>query len=243
MQGSSFETSSSRLVLVLDCDDETCRCLVEALGAGFTVVSASSGALPADGARPDLVVLGPGARGSVIRLRLDEGLGDVPMLLISEPGGREPRARLLGPMVQDYVEAPLSAPEVRVRAENLIRQKRARDLLRLSARSEATDLEQLAHEALRYREALEDALAEALRARDQSDRVSRTKTAFVRTIGHELSAPLSALREALPRLGADSPPARVVAASVDWIAELCKALLDHAGNDTMKANSEPPKRG
>ncbi|MFT3765500.1 MAG: hypothetical protein QM820_08305 [Minicystis sp.] len=232
MRVRSLEAPSRPLVLLVACDADVVRDLTDALGPGFAVTSGPASPIDA-GSRPDLVVIGPGAEeGSALRLRLDEGLGDVPMLLVTEAGRRDQRARLLGPAAQDFVELPIAAAEVRARAEGLVAVKRTRELLRLVTDSEAIELEQLARAALARREALEAALAAAIRALEHCDRVSRTKTAFVRTIGHELGAPLAALREALPRIGAGTPPAQAVAAAVDWIAELCAALLEHAQTES-----------
>ncbi len=179
-------------------------------------VAGARGAAGSGGARPR-------CRGQVIRLRLDEGFGDVPMLLITEPAGASsgaaPRARWCRTTWRGRSPSPRSRC-----ARDLVRIKRTRDVLR-AARAQRGDgsgaarARGAASAARRWRR-----LAAALARGANAIGSSRTKTAFVRTIGHELAAPLAALREALPRLGVGTPPARRGGvASADWIAELCTA--------------------
>jgi len=235
MMSSAIEVVTRQLVLAVEVDEDDRRAVEEALAADFALVTAPAAEAGVGALRPDLLVYGGGGPGGLSRLRLREGLLEVPALLITAAGDREQGAAPIGPAAHDYVEAPLCPAVVRARALNLLALKRARDALRSLAGSDAADLDQLARDAARRREALEAALAAALRARERAERLSRTKTAFLRTVGHELRAPLSTLREALPRLGVDSPPVRAIEAAVDWVGELRNALLERARADGEEA--------
>jgi response regulator RpfG family c-di-GMP phosphodiesterase len=203
-----------------------------------SAVAASAPAI-AQGAAllPDLVVVGVAP---ALRARMEPALGDVPFLLITDPADAEARADLLCRAAQDYVVRPLSPAEIRIRAGNLVAAKRARDLLRRDLDAEALDLESLARACVARRRELAEGLEAACRARERADRLSRTKTAYLRTVGHELAAPLSSLREGLCRLRdghtlAAVPAAaghaaalRAIETSAQWIAELGQAMVEFA---------------
>lgn len=116
-------------------------------------------------------------------------------------------------------------------------------MLRQGLDADDLDLESLARTALLRLRALAEALEITCRAHEREARLSRMKTAYLRTIGHELSAPLASLREALAHLREPAvpglPPAaaghaaalRAIEASADWIAELREAMLDFARRD------------
>jgi signal transduction histidine kinase len=93
------------------------------------------------------------------------------------------------------------------------------------------------------------ALEAALLAQDRADRQSRTKTAYLRTVGHEIATPLASLREGVRCLREAGPLAAVPAAcpaaaghaasfqaieaSLDWIAELGQAIRDYARGEPL----------
>jgi DNA-binding response OmpR family regulator len=229
-------------VIVVEDDAETCRLVRSALAPelAVTAIGASPAAL-AQGAAlaPDLVVAGAAP---ALRIRMEQGLREVPFLLVTDPGDGDARAEILHRAAQDYVIRPLCPAEIRVRARNLVAAKRARDLLRgdLDLDRDAVDLEALARAASLRRRELAEALEAARHAQHRAERQSRTKTAYLRTVGHEIATPLASLREGLRRLREPSPLAAVPAAaghaasvqaieaSLEWIAELGQAIREVA---------------
>jgi signal transduction histidine kinase len=93
------------------------------------------------------------------------------------------------------------------------------------------------------------ALEAARQAQERADRQSRTKTAYLRTVGHEIATPLASLREGVQRLREVCPLAAVPAAaghaasfqaieaSLEWIAELGQAIRDYARGDPCRRAS------
>ena len=93
------------------------------------------------------------------------------------------------------------------------------------------------------------ALEAARQAQDRADRQSRTKTAYLRTVGHEIATPLASLREGLRCLREAGTLAAVPAAaghtaghaasfqaieaSLEWIAELGQAIRDYARGEPL----------
>jgi len=225
--------SSPPLVVVVEDDAEIHRAVWGALAPAFTVKAVGPGpAAITLGASllPDLVVVGAT---SALRVRMEPGLHDVPFLLVTDPAEAAIRADLLARAAQDYVVRPLSAAEIRARAANLVTTKRARDLLRQDLESDAADLEALARASSRRRQELATALGALRLAHERAARESRAKTAYLRTVGHELSAPLVSLREGLGHLPEDTPPAaaRAIQAAMEWIAELGRATVEVARAD------------
>jgi DNA-binding response OmpR family regulator len=225
------------LVLVVEEDAERCRQIRAALSPSFTitVVNGPAAAIELGTAfPPDLFVVGDQGE-PALRIRLHPGLHEVPILLVLDDARR--KGEILRRAAQDYVQWPFDDEELRVRAKNLATMKRARDILRRDLGSEQTGLEALAREAVQKRHELLAEVAEARRQRDRAEIVSRTKTAYLRTVGHELAVPLASLQEALRRVErfGDVPPSSKTAesmndieSSVDWIGELSKALLEYA---------------
>ena len=249
VQASSAEPVISgvgeQTVVVAEDNAEMRHFLARVLGERHRVVACADGAGALEQARAqgahlivtDVMMPGMGGEELVERARADEHLADVPILVLTAREEERLRVRLLGAGAQDFLPKPFSVDELRVRAENLIAQKRARDLLGAALSSREQDITTLATMVAERKAELERALAEAEEARAEAERASQLKSKFLNMVSHELRTPLSALRlqlallERLEPRGESSKRAEVLArmeSSSKRLEELVDELLEGA---------------
>jgi signal transduction histidine kinase len=171
-------SAAQPLVLVVEDNPEMSRFLVDCLVPAYRVATAfdgRSGLAQALALRPDLVltdVMMPEMGGDVLvhELRAHAELEGTPIIVLSAKVDDELRVALLREGVQDYLTKPVVAEELRVRVDNAVTMKRARDVLQGALSSRTRDVGVLA-----------DELAAAHRAKDE----------FLAVLSHELRAPLT----------------------------------------------------
>ena len=157
------DTRRSSTVLVVEDNPPMRRFIADALAAEHRVRAVADGEQALAAARhepPDLVVtdlMMPRLGGDklVQAMRADPALADVPVLVVSAKDDQALRTHLLDARVQDYVTKPFSAQELRARVRNLTTMKLARDALRRELASHSADLNQLTHELIDSRRALQ----------------------------------------------------------------------------------------
>lgn len=227
-------------VLVVEDNREMNAFVAETLASEYFVERAFDGSEGLEKARrllPDLVVtdvMMPETSGDVLveALRASEDLRHIPIVVLSAKADDDLRIRLLGRGVEDYVMKPFAREELRARVRNLVRVKRAAEILQSELASREGDVVRLAEEARRKKRELEDALESVQIAREQAERASRAKTAFLAMVSHELRTPLSSMQLVVDRLaGLDGGPVKSVARlkiAVDRLTELVESLLEHA---------------
>jgi PAS domain S-box-containing protein len=132
-------------ILIVD-DEPITRETLEALlsGAGYQLTTAASGAeglAKAEAIRPDLILLDvmmPGMDGfeTCRRLRSNEHLGLVPVLLVTALDDHASRLRGLEAGADDFIAKPFDAAELQARVRTITRLDRYRRLLAEQARFE-----------------------------------------------------------------------------------------------------------
>jgi signal transduction histidine kinase len=233
------------LVLVVEDNVEMNRFVCDLLAPHYRVESALDGERGLELAvsrRPDLIVtdvMMPYLSGDrlVAEVRTHPELDAVPIVAVTAKADDELRERLLREGVQDYVTKPFSGAELRARVANLVRVKRARDLLQGEIETQTRDIDVLAAEATERERQLEIALESMRVAREQAEQASRSKTNFLSLVSHELRTPLAALRLQLERLKTDaearlSESQRTLVArmttSATRLQSLIESLLEYA---------------
>ena len=128
-------TPMAARVLVVDDERDVCRLLTFSLEqAGFEVASASTGAeaLLSIGRKPPAVIVLdvglPDLSGVDLcrRLRADQDISDVGIVMLTALGSREDRIVGLEAGADDYVVKPFDVQEVVLRVRSLIRRDSAR---------------------------------------------------------------------------------------------------------------------
>jgi signal transduction histidine kinase len=233
------------LVLVVEDNVEMNRFITETLGSDYRTAVAFDGEEGLRKARelqPDLVVsdvMMPSMAGDqlVREIRRAPALDRVPILVLTAKADDELRIRMLQQGAHDYVMKPFSGNELRARVANLVKMKRARDLLQRELEHQGEDLEVLAREVTARHRELATTLQAMRVARDQAERASQVKTTFLGLVSHELRTPITALGLQMERLRRDlaaavSPRQRDLlermAAAVNRLTSLIESLLEHA---------------
>lgn len=203
---------------------------------------------------PDLVVtdmMMPGRSGEELvgLLRAEEGLRDVPVLVLTARADDALRVRLLENGASDYLQKPFEAAELRARAQNLLVTKRAKDVLRGELASRETDLERLASELAGRKRELETAILTLRVARDHAEEASQQKTAFLGMVSHELRTPLTSVQLLVDRLqgATETLPPKLqstvlrMSSAVARLSNLVESLLQYARFQSGRLSVEPRK--
>ncbi|HMB92683.1 MAG TPA: ATP-binding protein [Rhodothermales bacterium] len=119
------------LVLVAEDNPEIRQLIVDHLSPHYQVVEAEEGTAAlriARERRPALIVsdvLMPGMDGLALcrRIKTDEHLGDIPLILLTARASKEDRLEALQTGADDFLTKPFSAAELLARAENLIQSR------------------------------------------------------------------------------------------------------------------------
>jgi signal transduction histidine kinase len=189
-------------VLVVEDNRDLNRFLCRCLGTEFDVLTAKNGAeglhLALTG-KPDLVltdVMMPLMSGEQLihELRSQDGLVDIPIVVLTARDDDQLRVKLLKQGVQDFITKPFLTDEVIARVRNLVSAKRTADVLSREMNQKRMDLETMALEVARGRRSLETALAQMRVARDLAERASSVKSNFLRMMSHELRTPIAAMQ-------------------------------------------------
>jgi signal transduction histidine kinase len=243
------DRSTSRLgvrrprLLAIDDDPALLRIIGRALSHEYEVTLAGDGE---EGLRlalsspPDLILSDlsmPKMTGQELlrQLRLEPSLTEIPVIVLTADGDDQLRLELLRGGAKDFLIKPFAVEELRVRIANLVDMKRARDLLQEEVESGERDIELLVAEVTARRAALEAALETSQVARDQAEKASQAKTAFLNLISHELRTPLTILRwtvdrwKARPPLpGAEpGPEVRRMDLAMDRLDSIVSDVLEH----------------
>lgn len=199
---------------------------------------------------PDLVVtdiMMPRMSGDelIAELRRRPHLATVPVLVLSAKADDELRVRLLGEGAQDYLVKPFSRAELLARAGNLIKLKRATDVLQAEVSQQQQDIEALAREVATRKRGLAASLAEAELARDEARRASEAKASFLRLVSHELRAPLQGITlqaELLKRKLGDRPELRGadrILIAGRHMTRLVDGLLEYVRAEAGRLEAQP----
>jgi len=172
-------------ILVVEDNPDMSRFLAEALGAEWDVECAADGQEGLEAAlrlEPDLIVtdmMMPRLSGDELlrELRRHPETEATPVVVLTAKADDESRVRLLRDGAQDYVMKPFNTDELSARVATWLRVSHARKLLQSSLTSSEHDVSRLA--------------AELIERKDEAEKVSEAKTAFLNLVSHELRTPLS----------------------------------------------------
>jgi signal transduction histidine kinase len=178
---------------------------------------------------PDLVLLDvmmPGLSGFDVcsRLKAQPLTRFIPIVLVTALTDRESKITGIEAGADDFINKPVDAHELRVRAQSLLRVKRLHD-----------ELQQKTVELEESNQALQQANGEIAEAREAAEAANQAKSEFLAKMSHELRTPMNAimgftgmvLRKAgdlLPEQHRDN--LTKVIHSADRLLELINGLLD-----------------
>lgn len=200
---SSMESFESNRPTVLVCEDnpDMNSFISETLATDFNVLRAIDGKEGIEKARnhqPDLIVsdiMMPYMSGDqlVRELKKEDLLKNTPILLLSARADEEMRLRLLKEGVSDYIVKPFAGEELRARAVNLVTLKTTRDVLEKELSKKSLNMTELAKELGHRKREAELAFEVAKVAREEAEKASEVKGAFLSLVSHELNTPLMAM--------------------------------------------------
>ncbi|HLL53662.1 MAG TPA: ATP-binding protein [Myxococcaceae bacterium] len=234
----------SATVLIVEDNPGMRGFLAEALATRYRVITAADGREGLEKAlalEPDLILsdmMMPGVSGDqlVRELRRHKGLDAIPVVLLTAKADDELRVRLLREGAQDYIMKPFVLEEVRARVGNLVKMKRARELLQRDLATQAHDVEALANEVTARKRELQLSLESMRVARELAEQASRFKSDLLGVLSHELRTPIASLQLQIHRLlrGQDELTERQrnianrMLRTSERLAELIESLLQYA---------------
>jgi PAS domain S-box-containing protein len=126
--------------------------------------------------QPDLIISDlsmPRMNGETMlhAIRANEGIKETPIVMLTAMLEDERRITLLREGAQDYLVKPFSVEELRVRVDNLIAEKRAREMLRQELRMQNKDVADLSMEIERRKRQLNQALIDLRRSESRFRRL------------------------------------------------------------------------
>jgi signal transduction histidine kinase len=198
-------SSSGHLIetKILVCEDnaDMNRFISQILSPSAHIFSAMNGQEALSMAKtisPDLIVsdvMMPSMIGDqlVAELQKNPTLKQIPILLLSARADEEMRIRLLKEGASDYLVKPFSPEELKVRANNLLQMKLARDLLQKELSSKSQNVVDLVQEMSERKRETELAFEVTKAARAEAEKSSQVKSAFLSLVSHELNTPLMTL--------------------------------------------------
>ncbi|MEW5854365.1 MAG: ATP-binding protein [Myxococcota bacterium] len=244
-------------VLVVEDNRDLRQFLADALAPHYRVTTAADGA---EGLRvalespPDLIitdammpVMGGEALLREVRSRVE--LDQVPVVMLTAKVDEAFRTSMLKLGAQDYLPKPFSVEELRVRVDNQVGRKRARDALEAETQMQGRSLDALVKELARRQRELQTALETVRVAREHAERASQVKTEFLALVSHELRTPLGALVLQVYRLSRDAAQLgekhavtiRRMEASTKRLQVLIESLLEHSRIEAGRIRVSPER--
>jgi signal transduction histidine kinase len=238
------------VVLVVEDNAQMRRFMSETLGAEYVVVGAEDGARGLELARAhlpaaiitDLMMPRMGGEELLRAVRAQQPLADIPVLVLTAKADDDLRARLLREGAQDYLLKPFAAGELLARVANAVRAKRARDVLAQALESTSRDVGELAEQLVDHQRNLRYALDSMKVARDEAEKASGVKSAFLSMLSHEVTAPLAALEQRTKLLegrGELSDEGRAVVMAATRLAQVVDTLLGYADLQSGRLSVRP----
>ncbi len=218
-------------ILIVDDNPDVVEYVANALCDEFTVIPAGNGNEALELARrrhPHLIisdVMMPGMDGYALcrQLKADDGLRNIPVILLTARAAQDDRIEGLEAGSDDYMSKPFSTRELKARVRNL-----------LTVRDQQMQLSHLNSELAEKNDALREA--------------SEMKTQLLNIAAHDMKNPLNAIREfaqILKReIGEQSDhydPLDLIHKSSDQMLNLVSTLLDSSALETgqITLNKEP----
>jgi signal transduction histidine kinase len=201
VEAAATNTVKQGAVLVVEDSPEMNQFIVDTLRGDYNVISAldaKEGFEKTLKYKPDVILtdlMMPGVSGEemISDIRRRPELSGIGIILLTAKADDEVRVRLLRSGAQDFITKPFMREEVKARVRNIMRGKRARDLLKQELQSSKEDLEELAQEVSLRRHELEKSIEEARASRDEVQRLLHLRDEFISIAGHELKTPLTPL--------------------------------------------------
>jgi signal transduction histidine kinase len=189
-------------VLVVEDNVELNRFIAQTLATDYHVITAMNGQeglAKAEALLPDAIItdiMMPTMSGDQMsyEVRQRQELQDVPIVLLTAKSDDDLKIKLLKEIVQDYVTKPFLPEELKARVKNLVRLKRAKNILEHELSIKSDNVEELAKEVAKKNRDLAIALDCAKVARQQAERASYVKSCFLGMVSHELRTPLTTLK-------------------------------------------------
>lgn len=239
------------VVLVCEDNPEMNQFVAQSLAKDFNVITAfdgREGLAKAESLKPDLIIsdiMMPNMSGDELvgEVRKRKDLDLTPILLLSAKADDELRIKLLSEGAQDYVMKPFSQQELKARSFNLVKTKRAKEILVKELALQTNDLELLAKESTQRKHELEITVDTMRIAREAAERANVVKSNFLSLVSHELKTPLTTVSinlQMLERLRGKMLPIELerpierAAASSKALSSLIDSLLEYTRIESGK---------